>query len=133
MAEKSLILFDGVCNLCNGFVTFVIPRDRKNQFQFGSLQSPKVIDLLRAYDHTSGEMSTVILIQDGKLYTQSGAVLRIARKLGGIWMLAYPFVLLPPFLRDWLYDLVARNRYRLFGRKDTCMIPRPEWRDKFVD
>lgn len=133
VAEKSLILFDGVCNLCNGFVTFLIPRDRKNHFQFGSLQSPKVIELLRAYHYMTTELSTVILIEDDKLYTRSTAVLRIARRLGGIWVLAYPLILLPSFLRDWLYDLVARNRYRFFGRKDTCMIPRPEWRDRFVD
>lgn len=133
MSEKSLILFDGVCNLCSGFVTFIIPRDRKNHFQFGSLQSPKAIALLQTHHFTATDLSTVVLIENGKLYTRSDAVLRIARSLGGIWALAYAFILLPSFVRDWMYDGVARNRYRLFGRKDTCMIPRPEWSDKFVD
>lgn len=133
MPEKSIILFDGVCNLCNGFVTFIIPRDRKNHFQFGSLQSPNLTELLRTHNYTTSELSTVILLEDGKLYTRSAAVLRIARTLGGIWSLAYPLIFLPSFIRDGLYDWVARNRYRIFGRKETCMIPRPEWKTKFVD
>ena len=133
MPEKSIILFDGVCNLCNGFVTFIIPRDRKNHFQFGSLQSPNVTELLRTHNYTTSELSTVVLLEDGKLYARSAAVLRIARTLGGIWSLAYLLIFLPSFIRDGLYDWVARNRYRIFGRKETCMIPRPEWKTKFVD
>lgn len=133
MPEKSLILFDGVCNVCNGFVTFILPRDRRNQFQFGSLQSHTAAEVLRDFPLAPRDVSTVILIEDGKLFTRSTAVLRIARKLGGLWSLAYPFIVIPPFIRDGLYDLVARHRYRLFGKRDACMIPKPEWKDKFVD
>lgn len=133
MPEKSLILFDGVCNVCNGFVTFILPRDLRDQFQFGSLQSHTAAEVLRKFPLAPRDVSTVILIEEGKLFTRSTAVLRIARKLGGLWSLAYPLIVIPPFIRDGLYDFVARHRYRLFGKRDACMIPKPEWRDKFVD
>lgn len=132
MAEKSLILFDGVCNVCNGFVAFILPRDHRNQFQFGSLQSPTVVEILRDYPNAPHDLSTVILIEDGELFTGSTAALRIARKLGGLWSLAYPLIILPTFLRDGCYNLIARHRYRLFGKRDACMIPKPEWKAKFV-
>ncbi len=133
MPEKSLILFDGVCNVCNGFVTFILPRDHRNQFQFGSLQSRTAAEVLRNFPLAPRDVSTVILIEEGKLFTRSAAVLRIARKLGGLWSLAYPFIVIPAFIRDGLYDLVARHRYRIFGKREACMIPKPEWKDKFVD
>lgn len=133
MAEKSLILFDGVCNVCNGFVTFILPRDRRNQFQFGSLQSRTAAEVLPNFPLAPRDVSTVILIEEGKMFTRSTAVLRIARKLGGLWSLAYPFIVIPTFIRDGLYELVARHRYRIFGKREACMIPKPEWKEKFVD
>jgi predicted DCC family thiol-disulfide oxidoreductase YuxK len=133
MAEKSIILFDGVCNLCNGFVNFLILRDKQNQFQFGSLQSPKVQELLKEYHHSTNDLSTVLLIEDNKLYSQSTAVLKILRKMNGGWPLLYGFIILPKPVRDFFYQLIAKNRYRLFGRKDACMIPTPELKAKFVE
>jgi predicted DCC family thiol-disulfide oxidoreductase YuxK len=133
MDEKALVLFDGVCNMCNGFVHFIIPRDRKDSFRFGSLQSGKVVELLLTYGHTSTELSTVVLIEHGQIFTSSTAVLRIARRMGGPWALFYVFVVLPKFFRDSIYNLVGRNRYRWFGKKDACLIPRPEWKVKFID
>lgn len=132
VAEQSIILFDGVCNLCNGFVNFLIPRDEENRFQFGSLQSDKVKELLKQYHYSSDNISTVLLIENRQLYSQSTAVLRIARKMNGAWPLLYGFMIIPRPIRDFLYNLIARNRYSLFGKKDSCMMPTPEWRAKFI-
>lgn len=133
MAEKSVILFDGVCNLCNGFVQFILPRDRKNSFLFGSLQSPKVAEMLLPYQYSADSLSTVVLLENNHLYTKSTAVLRIARQLGGAWPLFYGLIIFPPFIRDSLYDFIARNRYRFFGRRDACMIPVGKWKAKFIE
>ena len=133
MTEKAIILFDGVCNLCNGFVNFLIPRDAENRFQFGSLQSPKVKALLKEYQYDATEISTVLLLEESHLYTQSTAVLKIFRKMGGAWPLLYAFIIVPKPIRNFVYNLVARNRYRLFGRKDSCMMPTPELKARFVD
>ena len=133
MAEKSVILFDGVCNLCNGFVQFILLRDRKNSFLFGSLQSPKVVEMLLPYQYSADNLSTVVLIENNKLYTKSTAALRIARQLGAAWPLLYGLIIFPPFIRDSLYDAIARNRYRFFGRRDACMIPTPKWKAKFIE
>jgi predicted DCC family thiol-disulfide oxidoreductase YuxK len=132
MNKQSIIMFDGVCNLCNGFVNFLIVRDKHNSFRFGSLQSPAVIDLLKAHNFAANDLSTVILLENDKLYYQSTAVLRILRQMGGAWPLLYAFIVLPRPIRDFFYNMIAKNRYRLFGRQDACMIPTPELRAKFV-
>lgn len=132
MSSQSLIMFDGVCNLCNGFVNFIIVRDRENKFQFGSLQSPVVAGILKQHHYSTSDLSTVVLLENNKLYYQSTAVLKIARKLGGGWALLYGFIIIPRPIRDFIYNLVAKNRYKLFGRQDACMIPTPELRAKFV-
>lgn len=133
MSGKSLILFDGVCNLCNGFVNFIIPRDRDNKFQFGSLQTERVKAILSQYQHAPNYLSTVILLEDEKIYTQSTAVLRILRRMGGAWALLYGFIILPKPIRDFFYNLVAKHRYKLFGRKDSCMLPTPGLKARFVE
>src|SRR5438477_12645044 len=119
MEVKSIIMFDGVCNLCNGFVNFLIVRDKQNKFQFGSLQSPVVADLLKQHNFSVNDLSTVILLEKNKLYYQSTAVLRILRQMGGAWPLLYVFIIVPKPMRDFIYNLVAKNRYRLFGRQDA--------------
>jgi predicted DCC family thiol-disulfide oxidoreductase YuxK len=126
-----VILFDGVCNLCNGAVRFIIRRDRYGRFRFAPLQSKAAESLLRAAG--AGPLpDSMVLIADGRLHTQSGAVLRIARGLGGLWPLAYAFMIVPRPLRDWTYRIVARNRYRWFGRRDSCMMPTPELNARFL-
>jgi predicted DCC family thiol-disulfide oxidoreductase YuxK len=130
--EKSIVLFDGVCNLCNWFVNFLILRDKKNTFLFGSLQSTEVKAILKKNNHTVDNLSTVILLEKNRLYTQSTAVLKIIRKMGGLWPCLYGFIILPKFLRDPAYNLIAKNRYRLFGRRDACMIPTPELKARFL-
>jgi predicted DCC family thiol-disulfide oxidoreductase YuxK len=132
MAAKSIVLFDGVCNLCNGFINFLIDRDPHDRFQFGSLQSESAKELLRPFNYSADELSTLLLIQDGQLHSQSTAVLKIFRQMSGAWPLMYAFIVLPKAFRDFVYNLVARNRYRIFGRKEACRIPTPELRSKFV-
>lgn len=129
---RSLILFDGVCNLCNGFVNFVIDRDPHAVFGFGTLQSDEAQFLLRRFHVEASKPTTIFLLEDGKLYRQSAAVLRIARRLNGLWPLLYGFVVIPRPLRDGVYRLIANNRYRWFGRRNRCRIPTPDLRRRFL-
>ena len=127
-----IILFDGVCNLCNGFVQFILKRDAKDVFRFGSLQSEKAQNLLKHKAPKALDLSTVVLIDGDKVATESDAVLLIAKKLGGVWSLCYVFIILPKFLRDAVYRFVAKHRYHIFGQRDSCMIPTPEIQKKFI-
>ena len=129
---KSIILFDGVCNLCNGFVKFVIPRDRNNRFLFGALQENYSKNLLATFNLPSDKITTIVLIEKGKVYTQSDAVLRIAKQLDGVWKWSYAFIILPKPARDWVYKLVAKSRYKIFGKRESCMIPTPELNQRFL-
>jgi len=124
------ILFDGVCNLCNGFVQFVIARDPDGRFQFGPLQSAAAQRLLASAPPSPSE--SFVLIEDGRVFRRSTAALRILRRLRFPWPLAYVAILIPRPIRDAVYDLVARNRYRWFGRRDRCMVPTPEVRKRFL-
>ncbi|MBO9596187.1 MAG: DUF393 domain-containing protein [Niabella sp.] len=127
-----VILFDGVCNLCNRTVLFIIKHDPKDRFRFAALQSPAGIQLVQQYSipQTYG---SVVLIENGRAYLRSTAALRIARRLNGIWPLFYIFLLVPVFLRDRLYNWVARNRYRWFGRAVQCMRPTARLQAKFLE
>ena len=129
----SLILFDGVCNLCNGFVQSVIERDPRARFQFGALQSPSAQRVLSLHDAPSPLPDSFVLVEDGRIFTRSTAALRIARGLGYPSALAYVFMAVPRPIRDWVYDFVAHRRYRWFGKRDTCMVPTPELRSRFLD
>lgn len=130
--EHSIILFDGVCNVCSSSVQFIIRRDRKGRFRFASLQSG-IADQLLAGHPLTGKMHSIVLIENGKLFTESTAVLRIAGKLDGFWKAAAIFLVLPKGIRDPLYRWFARNRYRWFGKRDSCMIPSPEIRERFLE
>jgi predicted DCC family thiol-disulfide oxidoreductase YuxK len=129
----SLVLFDGVCNLCNGFVQFVVARDPAGRFQFGALQSASARRVLDLYDTPDPLPDTIVLVEDGRVFTRSTAALRIARRLTFPWPLASAFLAVPRPLRDWIYDLVARHRYRWFGKRDHCMVPAPALRSRFID
>jgi predicted DCC family thiol-disulfide oxidoreductase YuxK len=128
----AVVLFDGVCNLCNGFVQFVIPRDPHGHFRFAALQSPVAARLLAQARVTPGDAETVVLIEDGRAFFRSSAALRIARGLRFPWPLLYGLMVLPRPIRDWVYDLIARNRLRWFGQRDQCMIPEPGIRERFL-
>jgi predicted DCC family thiol-disulfide oxidoreductase YuxK len=131
--STSAILFDGVCNLCNGFVQFVIARDPNSRFQFAALQSHAARRLLGPPTPHAGALDTVVLIEDGRVFTRSAAALRIARGLTFPWPLAYAFLIVPRPLRDGVYGLVARYRYHWFGRRDVCMVPTAELRARFLN
>ncbi|WP_375418345.1 thiol-disulfide oxidoreductase DCC family protein [uncultured Hymenobacter sp.] len=133
------ILFDGVCNLCNGFVQFVIRHDPAGRFQFAALQSEAGQQLLAAqglsgpFPAAGADPESVLLVEEGRLYSHSAAVLRIARRLGGGWaLLAAPAWLLPTAARDAAYRFVARHRYRWFGRQQECLLPTPALRARFL-
>ncbi len=127
------VLFDGVCNLCNGTVQFVIKRDRAAIFRFASLQSDYAQRLLRQVNLPANQLYSVIVFEDGVAYQKSDAALRIARHLSGFWRWLYIFRFVPKFIRDGLYNFIATNRYRFFGKQDHCMIPTPELKARFVD
>ena len=128
-----VILFDGVCNLCNGFVQFVIARDPQGRFRFASLQSKAAAALLNGQMQSGPLPDSVLLAEDGRIYTRSTAALRVARGLGFPWNLSYGLVMVPKPLRDAVYDWVARNRYAWFGKRDVCMVPTPDQRARFLD
>jgi predicted DCC family thiol-disulfide oxidoreductase YuxK len=128
---RSVLLFDGVCTLCNGFVRFVIERDPAGRFQFAPLQSDAARRLLGAAQQPLPD--SLVLVEDSRLFTRSTAALRVARGLRFPWPLAYVFVAVPRPVRDWVYDAVARNRYRWFGRREICMVPTPELRSRFLN
>jgi predicted DCC family thiol-disulfide oxidoreductase YuxK len=129
---RPIILFDGVCNLCAWAVRFIIERDPKVLFRFASLQSEIGQELMIKHELDPTNMDSFILIEGGTAHQQSTAALKVARHLSGAWPAFHAFVVLPRFVRDPLYRLVARNRYRWFGKQQTCMIPTPELRARFI-
>lgn len=133
MKEGPVILFDGVCNLCNGSVQYVIRHDRYAIFKFASLQSDSGQQLLHKYHLPQSNFNSFVLIQDDKAYTRSTAALKVAAKLSGIVKLLYGFIIVPAFIRDAVYNFIARNRYKWFGKKDTCMIPTPALKSRFLN
>ncbi len=132
MTYKKIILFDGVCNLCNGAVLFVIKRDPNDLFRFAALQSEKGQALAQQYSIDTAKVDSIILIENGKSYTKSSAALRIARHLKSGYRVLSVFLIIPAVIRNWVYDFVARNRYRWYGKKDQCMIPTPALQSKFL-
>jgi len=127
------ILFDGVCNLCNGFVQFVIARDSRAEFRFAALSSAAGERLLHESGVRGPLPDTMILIEDGRAYFRSDAPLRIARRLAFPWPLLFALAIVPRAVRDRVYDFIAAHRYRWFGRRDVCMIPTPALRSRFLD
>jgi hypothetical protein len=132
LANENILLFDGVCNLCNASVQWILLRDKKRVFKFAALQSETGAALLQQFGRESGSLDTATLISGNHLFLRSDAALEICRRLGGIYSLAVVFKIIPRFIRNRVYDWVARNRYRWFGQQEQCMLPRPEWKDRFV-
>ncbi len=129
---SAIILFDGVCNFCNSSINFVIERDSKGYFKFAPLQSEIGEELAAKHNIDKAEVDSVILIEDERAYTHSTAALKIARHLDGVWSWSHAFVVVPRAIRDVFYRLFAKNRYRLFGKRDACMMPTPEIRARFL-
>mgnify|MGYP000439312768 CR=1 FL=1 len=132
MRKHGIILFDGVCNVCNGYVQFVIERDPKGYFQFASLQSEAGQALLQEYNLPTDTMDTIVLIDEGKAYTHSSVPLRVAGKLSGAWKLGKGLLIVPPSVRNAVYRFVAKNRYKWFGKQESCMLPTPAIRQRFI-
>lgn len=127
-----IILFDGVCNLCNGAVNFIIDRDPNAYFRMAALQSTVGQELLQKHNLKTQDFDTIVLVEGNNIYSHSTAALRIARKLSGAWPLFYAFIVIPSPLRNVVYNWISRNRYRWFGKQDACRIPTPELRSRFL-
>ncbi|MEZ4779374.1 MAG: thiol-disulfide oxidoreductase DCC family protein [Flavobacteriaceae bacterium] len=127
-----IILFDGVCNLCNSSVNFVIRHDSKNHFKFTALQSDIGQKLISKYGIDTSKTDSIILIDNEKAYVKSTAALRIAKYLNRGYPMLFGCIIFPTFLRNWVYDYIAKNRYQWYGKKDSCMIPTPELKSKFL-
>ncbi|NEN24339.1 DUF393 domain-containing protein [Cryomorpha ignava] len=128
---KTLVLFDGYCNLCNGAVQFILKRDKKEEFYFASLSWPIADEILTEYPQYKN-VDSILVYREGKVYDQSSGALKIAAGMGSLWPLMGVFWIIPKFIRDAVYRFIAKNRYRWFGKKDACMIPDKPVSHRFV-
>jgi len=133
LSGSPVILFDGVCNLCNGSVLFIIKRDAQSKLRFASLQSEYGAEQMKRFNLPPSALNSVLLIKNGQLFQKSSAALEIVLMLDGLWPGMYAFKVVPIFMRDFVYDWIAKNRYRWFGKKDECMIPTPQMKARFVN
>ncbi|MHA7102879.1 thiol-disulfide oxidoreductase DCC family protein [Roseivirga pacifica] len=131
--NQDVLLFDGVCNLCNGAVNFIIDHDPKGHFKFAALQSDFGQEKLKELGYNQQDFDSLVLLSEDKVYKKSSAALRIAKKLSGLYPLLYVFIIIPPFIRHGVYDIIAKNRYKWWGKRDSCRMPTPELRARFVD
>lgn len=132
MEEKSpIIFFDGVCNLCNGAVNFIIDRDKEGYFKFAPLQSTAAEKHLPR--SATKDLDSIALWDAGKLYSKSSAALKIARQLDGAWKFLYVFMIIPKFIRDFIYDYIAKNRYKWYGKSESCRMPTQEIKNRFLE
>ena len=132
MNTSTIILFDGVCNFCNTAVNFVIKRDKTHTIFFSPLQTIAGQALLNQYSLPANELQSFFFIENGKAYTRSTAALKVCRHLNALWPLCYGFIIIPKFIRDGIYNWVAKNRYKWFGIRQECMIPTPDIKARFL-
>lgn len=128
-----VILFDGVCNLCNSSVQFVIKHDPKKKFRFASIQGDYGQQVLKKFHLPPDSLNSFILLEDNQIYTHSTGALKVAKQLSGAWPMLYAFIIIPPFIRNAVYQFIAKNRYKWFGKKETCAIPSPELKALFYN
>jgi predicted DCC family thiol-disulfide oxidoreductase YuxK len=126
-----VILFDGVCNLCNSSVLFVIKHDPRKQFRFASIQGDYGQQVLKQFHLPPNSLNSFILLKDNQIYTHSTGALKVAKELSGAWPLLYAFIIVPPFIRNAVYQFIANNRYKWFGKKEQCMVPSPALKELF--
>ncbi len=131
--KHPIILFDGVCNLCNSSVQFVISHDPQRQFRFASLQSEFGQSVLTKFNLPTNSLQSFILLDNNKIDTKSTAALKVAKQLNKGWSLLYAFIIVPAFIRDAVYQFIAKNRYKWFGKKEACWIPTQELKHLFID
>ncbi len=132
MTEQPIILFDGICNFCNSTVNFVIKRNKKIIIRFAAMQTEAGQKLLKEYDLPADDMQSFIFIEKGKAYTQSKGALKVCRYLSGLWPLCYGLIIVPGFIRDGIYNWIAKNRYKWFGVRQECMIPTTGIKERFL-
>jgi predicted DCC family thiol-disulfide oxidoreductase YuxK len=132
-AGREVILFDGVCNLCSEAVDFILERDPEAKFAFASLQSDAGQEILSHFGLSSDSFDSMVLVKNGRVYQKSAAALEIAAGLHGAWLLMQVFKIVPDFIRNSVYDFIARNRYRFFGKRETCRFPTPDIRSRFLE
>jgi predicted DCC family thiol-disulfide oxidoreductase YuxK len=128
----NLVLFDGVCNLCNALVQFVIRHDRTAKFRFAAIQSEIGREIFQSRGLDAADLQTFVLISGGRMLVRSDAAIEVVSRFGGAWRFFTVLRLIPRVARDWIYSVIARNRYRWFGRTDACMIPTPEIKERFL-
>ncbi|PZP52304.1 MAG: thiol-disulfide oxidoreductase [Pseudopedobacter saltans] len=128
----NIVLFDGICNLCNGAVQFILKRDKHKKFHFASLQSDTGSRMLSSFGLTDYNLQSIALISNNRIYTKSDAALLIAKDLGGIYIIISSLRVLPRFLRDKVYDFIAKNRYKWFGKREECWMPTQELKNRFL-
>jgi predicted DCC family thiol-disulfide oxidoreductase YuxK len=133
LTNKKIVLFDGVCNLCNTSVQFVIKHNKKKNIQFASLQSDAGKAILQHYNLLDLNLNSFVFVQNGTIYVRSSAALKVAKYLNGAWPLLHCFIIVPQFIRDGVYKLIANNRYRWFGKKEQCYLPTPELKERFLN
>jgi len=127
-----VILFDGVCNLCNGSVQKIIAADPGKKFRYASLQGEFGQQVLKQFHLPPNELGSFILLENNQIFTKSTGALKVARKLSGAWPLLYALIIVPRFIRDRIYNIIARNRYKWFGKKESCMVPHAALKDLFL-
>lgn len=132
ITSHPIVLFDGVCNLCNRSIQFIIERDQDKTFRFASLQSPVGQTLLKQFNLPTDQFDSFILVDKNQYYTQSSAALQVIKRFSGLWKLGYIGIVIPKRIRDWMYQFVAKNRYRWFGKRDQCWLPTPELKERFL-
>ena len=130
---SKILLFDGVCNLCNGSVLFVIKRDKKKQIRYAAIQSKQGKMLMEKYGIEEAYLGSLIFIDEGKVYLRSTGALRLCKYLKGLWPMLYLLIIIPPFIRNFFYDTISKYRYKLFGKYETCMVPTNELKSLFLD
>ena len=130
--EPHILLFDGVCNLCIGVVNFIIKRDTIGKFKFAALQSESGQELLKKFGLSADDFDSFVFIRGEQYFIKSTAGLNVLKELGGVWKLFYAFIIIPRPLRDFIYGIVSKTRYRIFGKRDTCIIPTPEIKRRFL-
>ncbi len=123
LKNKTILLFDGYCNLCHSSVQFVLKHEKNNDLYFTSLQSPSGIEILNHYSINPKETDSLVLIEKNKAYIKSSAALRVSKYLKGLYPIAFGLLIIPSFIRNWVYDYVAKNRYKWYGKMDNCLVP----------
>lgn len=132
MNNHCILLFDGECNLCNGTVQFVIKRDKKANIKFASLQSEVGKQIMQQFNIPSEYIDSIILLERGNVYYKSTAALRLSKKMDDLWPLCFTLIIIPAFIRNIIYDFIARNRIKWFGKADTCWVMTPEFKNRFL-